>query len=137
MSISNCGAVESYTALVEPTCFGGTGCDTCWLKFKNPPSYSLPWLKRYRQTEFIVMASLAKTTVENDTLIEKRSKLKYYMDCVESLTKDVHDLCPHLIENQTYTEWTNEDTYGRHHGPMHQQIQCKGCGGVLWRGTDK
>lgn len=130
MSKSNCGKVERYKGLKEPKCLGGKGCDACWDKYKNPPSYSLPWLMKYRKNVFKTMQDLAQGS-ESPEFIKKQEKLVKLQEQIDKLRKELIETCPHPIENQEYRETGREDDYGCYKSGMDYYIKCKICNKYL------
>ncbi len=136
MSESNCGGVERYKGLKPPTCLGGKGCDACWKKHKDSPSYSLPWLQRYRKAAFAKMVGHAKAKREPSVLRVRRKRLRALLEEVQVLSKEVVGGCPHLVENQVYEEYCPEDTLGNRSRGMCCTIRCEGCGNILERWSE-
>lgn len=131
MSESNCGGVERYQGLKEPKCLSGKGCDACWKKYKNPPDFSLPWLKRWRREAWAKMESFVNTARNTKVRQAKSKKYQKLLVEVEELRKWLRTSCPHLIETQRYEEHGREDSYGRYRGGRDYAISCKDCGITL------
>ena len=96
----------------------------------------LDFIKQYRKSVYTKMYQHALFKKESPALKAKRTKLAKLMAEVEKLSKVVIDQCPHLIENQRYTEQGIENTLGNWTSHHYYQIQCKACGKVLERWDD-
>lgn len=95
--------------------------------------YSLSWLKRYRKGVHLKIYGLAKALRESKALKIKREFLERLAARHLKLGAEVRAACPHVPQNQVYTETGREDTLGNWASGMDCKIQCKGCGEVLER----
>jgi hypothetical protein len=75
--------------------------------------FDLDFIKQYRKDVYARMQGLAKAKSESPYFKGLRTSLAHLMDTVNKLSQKVIDECPHVIENQEYTEWKNEDTLGK------------------------
>jgi hypothetical protein len=133
MSESNCGGVERYQALIAPTCLGGKGCDACRKKFKDPPAFSLGFVKRWRREAFSKMQGLVcgGGSKEISARVAKKRKLAKLKAEVEVLRKQLVYSCPHLLSDQRYEEFGRENTLGTYKSGMDYVISCRDCGVTL------
>lgn len=97
--------------------------------------YSLPWLRKYRPAEVVIMESLQLP--EPPLRVSPRTHKKYLNE-IRKLEERLRFLkeqtvypCHHPIEVQSYSESGRQDTLGGWRPGMDYRIRCERCGEYL------